>query len=141
MKPKPVVFAFLFCLTGFFSTGTFAQTVPGGSIECPTSCSIKKNNGGGMCHGDAMVSVVFTPNPSAVDIPLLTGIYYNGQIVSCVYPVQGSVVSKKDAINISYCLTESASKNTPLKNVPPAGKLILEFTYQDGTVCKTNTTN
>src|SRR6476659_7319410 len=111
MKPKPVVFAFLFCLTGVFSTA-FAQPVPGGSIECPTSCSIKKNNGGGMCHGDAFVSVVFTPNPSAVDIPMLTGIYYNGQTVSCVYPVQGSVVSKQGALNISYCLTESDSKNT-----------------------------
>ena len=140
MRPKPVIFAFLFCLA-CISTGTFAQPVPGGSIECPTSCSFKKNNGGGMCRGDALVSVIFNPNPSAVDIPSLTGIYYNGQIVSCVYPVQGSLVSKKDVINISYCLTESASQNTPLKNIPPAGKLLFEFTYQDGTVCKANSTN
>jgi len=140
MKPNAVIFSFLFCL-GIFSTAAFAQPVPGGSTECPTSCSFKKNNGGGMCRGDALVSVVFSPTPSANDIPLLTGIYYNGQPVSCVYPVQGALVSKQGAINITYCLTGSDSQNTSLKNIPPAGKLLFEFTYQDGTVCKANSTH
>ncbi len=137
MKTKPVIFSFLFYLTCILSATAFAQQDTGGGYECPISYSFKKNNGGGACHGDALVSVRFNPMPLAGNIPMLTAIYYKEQPVSNLLPAQGYLATKGGETYISYCLTESGAIEKSFSNISPAGKLVLEFTYPNGSICKT----
>ena len=139
MNPKLIIFAFLFCLTCIVSATAAAQgDSGGGGSQCPTSYSFKKNNGGGACGGDGLVTVIFNPMPLPVNIPRLTAIYYKGESLSTL-PVQGYLVTKAGETNIAYCLTETGAPKKSFNNISPAGKLVLEFTYADGTICRTNT--
>ena len=128
-------------LLGVISVTAFAQKDTGGGSECPISYSFKKNNGGGNCGGDALVSLIFKKMPLQGNIPMLTSIYYKGQPLSSKLPIQGYLVTKSGETNISYCLTEPGSKKNSFSNISPAGKLILEFTYTDGTTCRTHIVN
>ncbi|HUS03481.1 MAG TPA: hypothetical protein VMY77_17195 [Chitinophagaceae bacterium] len=141
MKSKPVIFSFLICLSCLLSVTVFAQPDSGGGSECPISYSFKKNNGGGNCGGDALISVIFNPMPLSANIPRLTAIYYKGQPLGNKLPVQGYLVTKAAETNISYCITETGPKKIGFSNISPAGKLILEFTYTDGTTCRTHIVN
>jgi hypothetical protein len=141
MKTKTAIFSLLFCLACIFSLSTFGQTAPGGGFDCPNSYSIKKNNGGGICHGDALVTVIFNPMPLPGDIPMLTAIYCQGQPLNNILPAQGYLTTKDGEINVTYCLTESTDKKTSVNNISPSSKLVLEFTYSNGMVCRTDNTN
>ena len=141
MKTKPAIFLFLLCLTSIFSFTAFAQKDSGGGSECPISYSFKKNNGGGKCGGDALVAVIFNPMPLPGNIPMLTAIYYKGEPLGNKLPVPGYLETKGGETNISYCLTEPGSKKNSFSNISPAGKLVLEFTYTDGTTCRTHIVN
>lgn len=151
IKMKKVFFRAVTVLlyTFLFSSSAFAQVVPGGSggggvidpgtggggvvYDCPQSYSFKRNNGNGwgVCHGDAQIRIAFTQLPQV--IPQLTGIYYEGnKITTIYYPVDGDVIDKTQPY-ISYCLSGG--------NIPPAHKLILEFTYPNGQICTTDNGN
>ena len=141
MKTKLAILAFLFGLLCFYATTAFAQQDSGGGSECPISYSIKKNNGGGKCSGDALVTVVFNPMPLPGNIPRLTAIFYKDQFLGNMVPAEGYLVTKGGETNITYCLTETGTKSNPFNNISAAGKLILEFTYPNGTACRTRTPN
>lgn len=141
MKTKPAIFSFLFFLASIFSLTAFAQKDSGGGSECPISYSFKKNNGGGACKGDALITVIFNPMPLPANIPMLTAIYYKGEPLGNKLPAQGYLATKGGETNISYCLTEPASKKNSFSNISPADKLVLEFTYADGTTCRTHIVN
>ena len=141
MKTKPVIFLLLFFLPGILPVTAFAQMDSGGGSECPISYSFKKNNGGGKCGGNALVAVIFNPMPLPGNIPVLTGIYYKGQPLVNKLPVEGYLVTRGRDINISYCLSERGSQKGSFSNISPAGKLVLEFTYRDGTTCRTHNAN
>ena len=141
MKTKLAILAFLLWLLCFYTATAFAQSDSGGGSECPVSYSVKKNNGGGKCQGDALVTVVFNPMPLPGNIPRLTAIFYKGQFLGSMVPAEGYLVAKAGETNVTYCLTEPGPKTNPFNNISAAGKLILEFTYQNGTVCRTRTPN
>jgi len=143
-----------------FSTITFAQGDPGGDddgiptipdggstggnapgIKCPVSTSFKRNNGNGwgVCHGDAQIRVAFTPMPADANIPILTNVYYQGKaLTNVIMNVQGDIVNRGQGY-VSYCMIGSAkpkNNGNPFGNIPPAVKLILEFTYPNGAICR-----
>lgn len=140
-------------LISFFSITThnsFAQGRDAGGSDdgvinetCPTSFSFKRNNGNGwgVCHGDAQIRVVFNPMPSPNNIPVLTGVYYEDDLLTnIILPVSGDMIDKTKPY-ISYCMTGSfpaRNNGNPRANIPPAVKLVLEFTYPSGLVCRTN---
>ena len=140
MKTKPAILSFLFSIACIFSATAFAQPDSGGGQEC-AAYSFKKNNGGGKCQGDAVVNVVFSPMPLPGNIPLLTAIYYIGQPLPKRLQAQGYLVRDGAKANISYCLSDALPKKNSFGNISAAGKLILEFTYPDGTVCRTSAGN
>ena len=145
MKVKLIIFAFLLFLIYFLSAKGFSQTAPGGGSECPISFSFIRNNGNGSGVGnaDAQVRVAFSPLPSAENIPLLSAIYYQGQSVDkVILPVRGELVIRGRGY-ISYCLKESLPKNNgnPFGKISPAIKVVLEFTYPDGMICRTDHVN
>ncbi len=166
MKKKLLTFAILLFSVCCFSTNSFSQIVPGGSDDgtgggigtdpggtagggtvggtsCPLNYAFKRNNGNGwgVCHGDAQIRVVFTPLPSANNVPQLIGIYYQGaKLTNVITPVNGDIIDKNKPY-ISYCLIGSLperNNGNPKANIPPAVKLTLEFKYADGTVCRTD---
>ena len=141
MKTIPLIFSLLFSLTCIFPATAFSQEDSGGGSECPISYSIKKNNGSGVCKGDALVTVIFNPVPTPGNIPRLTAIYYKGQTVGNMLPVQGHLVNKGRETHISYCVTEAVSRKNSFSNISPANKLVLEFTYPNGTSCRTHPAN
>ncbi|HEY8690706.1 MAG TPA: hypothetical protein VIM07_15830 [Chitinophagaceae bacterium] len=144
MNTKLLIFVFLLFLIYFFTISAFAQTAPGGVTGCATSISVKRNNGNGhgVCNGDAQLRVIFSPMPSPENIPLLTGIFYQGQSTTKVtLPIAGDMVTDGQGY-VSYCVV------VPLKNngnqfgkISPSIKIALEFTYQDGTICRTDVVN
>jgi hypothetical protein len=161
MKTQLRSIALLFFSLVIFSTISFAQPPPGGQDDgspgggpdgggntggggtsCPVSYSFKRNNGNGwgVCHGDAQIRVSFNPMPTAAMVPVLTAIYYQGKaLTNVMLPVEGDLVTKGQSY-VSYCLTGSApAKNNgnPFGNIPPGVKLLLEFTYPNGMICKT----
>ena len=164
MKTKLLTFAILLISFCIFSTATFGQVAPGndgtgglppdgggtipgvGPTTCPISYSFKRNNGNGwgVCHGDAQIRVTFDPMPSAAEVPLLTGIFYLGvRLTNVILPVSGDLVTKGQGY-VSYCLIGSApekNNGNPFANIPPAVKLLLEFTYPNGLICTTDYVN
>ena len=138
----------------FFCNKTFAQRDAGGStggyVTQPCPLSFKRNNGNGfgVCGGDAQIRVTFSQLPTV--IPQLTGILYTNtntgiqtKVTSVFLPVDGDVINKTKPY-ISYCLTGSLASilqapGNSQGNIPPAVKLVLEFTYPDsGQVCTTD---
>lgn len=145
MKHRLIIFAFLLFLIYFLSAKAFSQSAPGGGSECPTSYSFKRNNGNGwgVCNGDEQIRVTFSPMPSAGNIPLLTAIYYQGQPVSkVIFPVSGELVTHGQGY-VSYCLRGSPHKNkgNPFGKISASIKVVLEFTYPDGMICRTDVVN
>jgi hypothetical protein len=144
MKTKFFILVFLLFLIYFFTISAFAQTAPGGGSGCATSISVKRNNGNGhgVCSGDAQLRVIFNPMPLPENIPLLTAIYYQGQLSTKVsLPVVGDIVTEGQGY-VSYCVS------APLKNngnqfgiISRSVKISVEFTYTDGTVCRTDVVN
>jgi hypothetical protein len=73
---------------------------------------------------------------------LLTAIYYQGQLSTKVsLPVVGDIVTEGQGY-VSYCVS------APLKNngnqfgiISRSVKISVEFTYTDGTVCRTDVVN
>ena len=143
MKTKFFILLFLLFLIYFFTISAFAQTAGGGS-GCATSFSVKRNNGNGygVCNGDAQIRVVFSPMPSPGNIPLLTGIFYQGQPTTKItLPVAGEMVTDGQGY-ISYCIAAPLKNNgNQFGKISPSIKITLEFTYQDGTVCRTDVVN
>jgi hypothetical protein len=136
MKTKFFILVFLLFLIYFFTISAFAQTAPGGGSGCATSISVKRNN------GNAQLRVIFNPMPLPENIPLLTAIYYQGQLSTKVsLPVVGDIVTEGQGY-VSYCVS------APLKNngnqfgiISRSVKISVEFTYTDGTVCRTDVVN
>ncbi len=142
MKPRLIIFAFLLFLVYFISAKAFSQTAPGGGSECPLSYSFKRNNGNGwgVCNGDQQIRVTFSPMLAPENIPVLTAIYFQGQLLSrFILPVTGDLINKQQGY-VSYCLRGSFPKNNanPFSIISPSIKLVLEFTYPDGMICKTD---
>lgn len=145
MKTKQFIFPFLLFLCCIFSTGSFAQTAPGGGSGCPIPYSFKKNsgNGWGVCNGDAEIRVIFNQMPLPDNIPLLTAIYCQGRSVTRIsLPVSGNIITTGQGY-VSYCLTGSIQKNNrnPFDYISRSIKIVLEFTYPDGMICRTDYTN
>ncbi len=145
MKTKLFIYSFSFLLICIFSTTCFAQPAPGGGSECPTSYSFKSNNGKGLgvCNGDQQIRVNFSIMPSPENFPLLTALYYQGQLVTKVtLPVVGYLVTEGQGY-VCYCLVRTSSKNNgnPFGKISPSIKMVLEFTYPDGTICRTDNVN
>lgn len=140
---KTILFVFSLSLSLIFilPVTAFAQPDSGGGSECPISYSFKKNNGGGKCRADALVTVIFNPMPLPGNIPMLTAIYYKGQPLGNKLPAQGYLETQGGKTNIIYCITKPGSGKNSFSNISAAGKLVLEFTYPDGTVCRTYAAN
>lgn len=133
------------CLACIFSTPAFSQTVPGGGTECPTSYTVKRNNGHDkkVCNGDAEIRVSFIQLPAPNDIPSITSIEYEGQPLTDIsLPVAGTLVRTGKGY-ISYCIKASSSKSKgdPLDKIPAAAKLVLELMAPNGVVCRTDNGN
>jgi hypothetical protein len=142
MKTKQFTLAFLLLLCCIFSRASFAQTAPGGGSECPKSYSFTTNsgNGWGVCNGDAQIRVTFNQMPLPENIPVLTAIYYQGRpLTKIILPVGGELVTNGQGY-VSYCLTGTGQKNNrnSFDYISHSVKIILEFTYPDGTVCRTD---
>jgi hypothetical protein len=150
---KRIITMSVFTLLLFVSNISFGQTTEGreagGSDNgftyepCPVSWKRNNGNGWGVCHGDAQIRVAFGEMPSV--IPQLTKITYTvtntGQtttITSVQLPVNGDIINKSHHY-ISYCLTGILpAPGNSQGNIPPAVKLVLEFTYPSGQVCTTD---
>ena len=144
MNTKLIIFVFLLFLIYFFTISAFAQTAPGGGSGCATSISVKRNNGNGhgVCNGDAQLRVIFSPMPLPENIPLLTAIYYQGLPTTKIpLPITGDIVTGGQAY-ISYCVMAPLKNNgNQFGKMSPLIKIAFEFTYQDGTVCRTDVVN
>ncbi len=122
------------------------STMPGGGATCPVSTSFKRNNGNGwgVCHGDAQIRVAFNPMPADANIPILTNVYYEGKaLTNVIMDVKGEIVNRGQGY-VSYCMigsTTPKNNGNPFGNIPPAVKLILEFTYPNGIICRTDYIN
>src|SRR5688572_8232183 len=121
MKTKLAILAFLFLLLSFYASTAFAQEDSGGGSECPVSYSFKKNNGGGACKGDALLTVIINPMPLPGNIPMLTAIYYRGETVPNISPAKGYLVTRSGETNISYCITGLDARKNSFKNISSAG--------------------
>ena len=141
MKTKLAILAFLFWLLCFYSATAFGQEDSGGGSECPVSYSLKKNNGGGVCKGDALVTVIINPMPLPGYIPMLTAIYYKGETINNISPAKGYLVTKGGETTITYCITGSGPRKNSFNNISSAGKMVLELTFPNGTVCRTHIVN
>lgn len=142
------VFTLSICI---FSTSTFAQDgrdaggQSSGDLTQPCPVSFKRNNGNGygVCGGDAQIRVAFSQLPTVT--PQLTAIYYTNtstgvksNVTHVFLPVDGDIISKTQPY-ISYCLTGIIpAPGNSQGNIPPAVKLVLEFTYPSGQVCSTD---
>ncbi|HUS03338.1 MAG TPA: hypothetical protein VMY77_16475 [Chitinophagaceae bacterium] len=145
MKTKQLMFAPVLFLGCLFSIAAFSQTVPGGGSECPSSYSIKRNNGNsvGICNSDAEIRITFLDIPSPQDIPSITSIEYEGQRIPGIsFPVRGALVTVGKGY-ISYCVAAATGKSSgnALSKIPPGAKLILELTTPTGIVCRTDNAN
>lgn len=149
MKKSLLSFTLLLLTLVIVSPDASAQRDAGGSsngfISQPCPVSFKRNNGNGwgVCHGDAQIRVAFSAMPD--EIPKLTAIRYTPSntgvqqtITTVILPVDGDIISKNKPY-ISYCLTGSLpAPGNSQGNIPPAVKLVLEFTYSTGQVCVTD---
>lgn len=146
MKTNVFTLAFLLFLAAIFSVKSFAQTAPGGgNTECPTSYSFTRNNGNGwgVCNGDAQIRVTFNQMPLPENIPVLSAIYYQGHaLTKIILPAVGNIVTNGQGY-ISYCLVGVSQKNNrnSFDYMSRSVKLVLEFTYPDGTICRTDNAN
>ena len=146
-QSKKFILFFLFSASFFFSNKVLAQRDAGGSSNgtepCPVSFKRNNGNGFGVCGGDAQIRVAFGTLPG--NIPQLTAIYYTNtntgiqtNVTSVFLPVNGDLISKTKPY-ISYCLTGILpAPGNSQGNIPPAVKLVLEFTYQSGQICRTD---
>ena len=145
MKTKPIIPAILLFLVCNFSTAAFAQTAPGGGFECPTSYSFTRNNGNGwgVCNGDAQIRVRFNQMPLPENIPVLSAIYYQGRaLTKVILPAVGNLVTNGQGY-VSYCLVGTVQKNNrnSFDYMSRSVKIVLEFTYPDGSICRTDNVN
>ena len=143
MNTKLIIFVFLLFLIYFFTISAFSQTAPGGGSGCATSISVKRNNGNGhSCNGDAQLRVIFSPMPSPENIPLLTAIYYQGQLSTKVsLPVAGDMATNSKGY-VSYCVSSPLKNNSnQFGKISPLKKVAFEFMYPDGTICRTDMVN
>jgi hypothetical protein len=134
-----------------FSDKSFAQDSrdaggsSNGDISRPCPISFKRNNGNGfgVCGGDSQIRVAFGELPDVT--PQLVAIYYTNtttgiqtNVTNVLLPVDGDIISKTQPY-ISYCLTGSLpAPGNSQGNIPPAVKLVLEFRYPNGQICKTD---
>lgn len=132
-----------------FSDNSYAQRDAGGSADgdfsqpCPVSFKRNNGNGHGVCGGDSQIRVAFSVLPTVT--PQLTAIYYTNtstgiksSVTNVFLPVDGDIINKNQPY-ISYCLTGSIpAPGNSQGNIPPAVKLVLEFTYPSGQVCTTD---
>lgn len=150
---KSILLSIALTLSFFITNESFAQSTSGreaggtedGFIYEPCPVSFKRNNGNGwgVCHGDAQIRVTFSEMPSV--IPQLSAIWYTKKnsgettaVSTVMLPVDGDLINKNQPY-ISYCLTGAfPAPGNSQGNIPPASKLVLEFRYPSGQVCRTD---
>lgn len=148
MKPFIPIFVITLTLLIFSGNG-YAQRSSGGSADgsfsqpCPVSFKRNNGNGFGVCGGDSQIRVAFSELPT--ETPQLTAIYYvntntgiKSTVTNVFLPVDGVVINKNQPY-VSYCLMGSLpAPGNSQGNIPPAVKLVLEFTYPGSHVCTTD---
>lgn len=127
MKKTSILIVAFVLFISLFSSGSFAQTVPGGGADGegngqessqPSPVSFKRNNGNGTCGGDAQIRVAFDRLPDYV--PVIDEIQYEGHTIPVVIgDIDASELAKKGYV--SYCIISG--------NIPPAGKIAIKFRY------------